>query len=354
MGFIIGPGRSLPELLFVTSKKKLTTKFSIAEVDELEASISSTGHTLADIQSWKDVQAIADLQKYAGVVIIGNHDVVPIARVFAAPSGLKHEDKVRDPDRFCVWSDDWYGDFNGDRFPDVPVSRVPDLGDFGFIKRCLTSSSAARKQDSAAVLNSVRQYAHTIFSKMPGGSNPLLSEPVDSTGYAPGDLSADNLYIVLHGALGDPSKGYGHTGDPSGLLAVDLKSIDGTDARAVLFATCWGVSLLRESPKEQPPATGYSAYDVSTSIPLKLLDQGTVGVVGPTSAHWSPGDVSAYAAGGVHAHFWREIAKAKGPAAALFSAKRLKLNNIDQSAAPFELAVELKSLLGFTCLGLGW
>jgi hypothetical protein len=64
-----------------------------------------------------------------GVVIVGRYDVVPSERYDTLPPSLRASigaSARNDPDNFIVWSDQSYGDLDGDHLADVPVSRIPD------------------------------------------------------------------------------------------------------------------------------------------------------------------------------------------------------------------------------------
>jgi len=47
--------------------------------------------------------------------------------VAALPPSIQADLRLNDDaDDFLVWSDDGFGDIDGDRMPEIPVSRVPD------------------------------------------------------------------------------------------------------------------------------------------------------------------------------------------------------------------------------------
>ena len=66
---------------------------------------------------------------FDGVVLVGGPDIVPMLRLDTLSPDLRPTFGGRVLDReddFFVWSDDLYGDLDGDGFPEVAVSRVPD------------------------------------------------------------------------------------------------------------------------------------------------------------------------------------------------------------------------------------
>ena len=68
--------------------------------------------------------------RHKGVVIVGGYDVVPSQRVDVLDAGLRasipRSGISEDQDEFIIWSDDVWGDIDGENMPDLPVSRVPD------------------------------------------------------------------------------------------------------------------------------------------------------------------------------------------------------------------------------------
>ena len=85
-----------------------------------------------------------------GAAVIGGYDVVPAQRLDCLPPNIRARmSGSGDPDNFIVWSDDCYGDRDGDRgLPEVPVSRIPDGHSPALVATALstppTLSTAAR------------------------------------------------------------------------------------------------------------------------------------------------------------------------------------------------------------------
>jgi hypothetical protein len=62
-----------------------------------------------------------------GVLVVGGYDVVPAAIIDTLPPELHARfSDTDDPDDFTVWSDELYGDIDGDGVAELPVSRLPD------------------------------------------------------------------------------------------------------------------------------------------------------------------------------------------------------------------------------------
>ena len=133
-GLAIGGGRELPALLWVTSPDQLATNIGVAEADTLLRAVRDAGHDVVELA--RGAAPLAAVERVRsrlrgsapeGVVILGGHDVVPSLRVDSLSADLRDEvGAAGDPDNWIVWSDDSYGDRDGDSVPDVPVSRIPD------------------------------------------------------------------------------------------------------------------------------------------------------------------------------------------------------------------------------------
>lgn len=130
--------RRLPPLLFVTSGEALEANIGIRGagyvLDALRGVRDSRVYAGLRVESRDAEEALAAVRKelaagapVSGVVIVGGLDVVPAQRLDCLPPGLRtrvgHTD---DGDDFIVWSDEAYGDRDGDGMAELPVSRVPD------------------------------------------------------------------------------------------------------------------------------------------------------------------------------------------------------------------------------------
>jgi hypothetical protein len=120
----------------VTSAPALARNIGQAESDAVLSALRASGVVLYDtlpdgLTESAPAAALVrqQLQQHReakGVVLLGGHDIVPSQVLDSLPpeirSALPGSD---DPDEFIVWSDDIYGDREGDRLPEVPVSRIP-------------------------------------------------------------------------------------------------------------------------------------------------------------------------------------------------------------------------------------
>ena len=133
----LGGGRSLPKLLFVTSRDALRRNLGTVEADTLLEMITDAGQTLFDALPAGAVAPDNVLglvrakigNDTRGVVLVGGYDVVPAQRLDALDPQLRAAVRGRNGDPFddyVVWSDAIYGDRDGDGMSELPVSRVPD------------------------------------------------------------------------------------------------------------------------------------------------------------------------------------------------------------------------------------
>ena len=145
----------MKKLLFVTDPERL--KRNIGEdADRGLRMVRDAGHQLvtvaADTLAASVQRTLRNDPSIKGVVVLGGYDVVPSERVDVLGPDLRARLPGnligRDRDGFIVWSDDVYGDSDGDQIPELPVSRIPDarLGPF-FIK-VLTAQGGARRPRS--------------------------------------------------------------------------------------------------------------------------------------------------------------------------------------------------------------
>src|SRR5262249_27813065 len=114
----------------------------------------------------------------AGVVILGGYDVVPAHRLNVLDARSRQALTAagldgRDGDDFIVWSDEIYGDRDGDAMPEVPVSRIPDGRRSDVVFAALQAAPAARGP-RFGVRNAKRSFAAAIFPRVPGAGGEML------------------------------------------------------------------------------------------------------------------------------------------------------------------------------------
>jgi hypothetical protein len=154
---VFASGRTLPALLFVTSSRRLTDNIGKAETARMLKMIADAGQQVLDLVNPADpfAEVRAALGGKSGVVIVGGYDVVPSLRYDTIPADLRARlVDANDPDDFVVWSDQIYGDTNGDDLGDLPVSRIPDGRSAVLVMSALSaggspfrSSNRCRSQD---------------------------------------------------------------------------------------------------------------------------------------------------------------------------------------------------------------
>ncbi|MEI7606607.1 MAG: hypothetical protein WCJ64_04405 [Rhodospirillaceae bacterium] len=353
----IAPGRALPQLLVLTNLAKLESKFGLDGLNELSEAARTKGLTINDAHTWTDIKRFVETTTaWDGVLLIGGHDIIPSVALDVLPPELKKVVGTDfDPDKWVVWSDDHYADFNGDGYPDVPVSRIPDIGSLSFVKACLQAVGASTPVSRFGIRNSKRPYAEIVFSFLPGTQPILVSTPTIASSLSPSEVCADQFYAVLHGADTRADEMMGEDDAGNCVTALDVASVGYAKAKVVMLAGCWSNRHIRE-PAAQVPSTGPNFLSPKNSLALAFLARGSVAVVGPTGAHFSPREEPFTAfSGSIHMDFWEAVRKGGAPAQALYDAKNRKLKQIVKGGlSPHTLACEFKTLWQFTCLGLGW
>ncbi len=304
-------------------------------------------------------QVRAELQRggYAGLVILGGYDVVPAVRFSVIDDELRAAIKP-DLDDYIIWSDDSYTSFDGDGFPDLPVSRIPDAGDPELVRACLSAADHTRAPIAAYGLrNRHRPFADRVYAQIADTtcpqSWPLTPEAVEAT-----QLQAQHLYFMLHGHYIDGDQYSGEDEPEVPFAAIDRARLPESLEGVVLAGCCWGALLTRYPAADTRADRVPPARAVEESMALSLLRAGARAFVGCTGVHYSPPpDAPGTNGEPMHLHFWRHLRAGLPPAEALFRAKRDYLAGIphsgDETDANAE-AVEMKILFQFTCLGLGW
>jgi hypothetical protein len=354
---ILGGGRNLPKLLFVTDPERLKRNIG-QDSDRALDIIRQAGHRVVAGPAPTLIAASrAGLQDntFQGVVLLGGYDVVPSQRVDALGADLRARIPAnmiaRDRDGFIVWSDDAYGDRDGDFVPEVPVSRIPDARLGSFFLGVLTAPGAG-PAGKFGLRNRERPFAEPIYAAIPGNDPMQVSEPQGPDPAQREAASRMHVYFMLHGDYRNSTIFWGED-DNGPTPAIDVTCLPSANLGVAFAGCCWGALTVSE------PA--FLASDsptprmVERSIALSLLKAGARAFVGTTGVHYSPGEEGGFFGGPLHAAFWDEIGQGRGPALALFNARRRYLLDIPHGRpALWNLAVERKLYTQFTCLGLGW
>jgi beta-lactamase superfamily II metal-dependent hydrolase len=361
--FSVGADRSLPPLLFVTNSAKLANNVGSSSATSVVAAIRAAKggpHGFLDIAD--DSTAIPQTQQqlkangYRGVVIVGGYDVVPSQRLDVLPPAMRAQlgsDTLLDDDNFIVWSDDAYGDTDGQGFPDKPVSRLPDAHSAAFLGTVMGAPDIA-PNGRFGIRNSQRPFASAIYDLIVKGKEDLLvSAPSLRSSVKTTQVGRPYLYFMLHGSAAD---GTSFWGEQDGLVeSFGAACVPADGIGIVLAGCCWG-ALTVERLACRPPDGALGTRTPDRSLALRLLAAGAQAFVGCTGSHYSPGSEGGSMGAPLHQAFWSNIFTGKRPAEALLSAKTTYLRGTPHPTVtdPLEIAKEMKILREFTCLGLGW
>jgi hypothetical protein len=183
-------------LLFLTSRQALAENVGQTETDYLLEAIRGAGMLLYDTvppRLQEASQAMDWVRPHLrsnptieGVVLLGGDDVLPAQRLDALDPGLRSSLSSRsDPDNFIVWSDDIYGDRDGDGLPELPVSRIPDGKASRFLFAAIKAGDRPVGSPRNGVRNVKRPFAEGIYQNLPGAGTMLVSEPTTSNQIPP-------------------------------------------------------------------------------------------------------------------------------------------------------------------------
>jgi hypothetical protein len=295
------------------------------------------------------------------VVVLGGFDVVPAHRldVLDAPSRKELEAAGldgQDADGFVVWSDDLYGDRDGDFLPELPVSRIPDGRRADVVFAALQAPRFA-PGPRFGVSNLHRPFAATVFPGLPGQGGRLEVSERFTPEDVPAGAAAGAVYYMLHGSARDATRFWGETEGGTAFEAVAVENVPGNAAGSVvLTGCCWGAMAMSPPAARARPETPLRTRGPEASMAIAYLRGGALAFVGCTGSHYSPlKPPYDYFGKPMHDAFWNAIATGKAPAEALFQAKKEFVRGMPHGRTdPFSRAVEAKILRQFTCLGLGW
>lgn len=363
--FRLGDGRRLPPLLVVTSASALVRNIGRTESQSALRELRGSGVILYDTlpDGLRESAAAAalvrqQLQQHPeveGVVLLGGHDIIPAQVLDCLPAeirrGLPSSD---DPDEFIVWSDDIYGDREGDELPEVPVSRIPDGRSAELVLAQLQAGELPPGERSG-VRNVARPFAEQVFRGVSGTRPLLVSQPTTFSNPAY-DLETDRIYFMLHGDYVDATRFWGE-GIANNVEAVNLSNVPkGGGGRVVFAGCCWG-ALVADTPASSVVRNRpFGQRSADSSIALAFLKNGARAFVGCTGAHYSPVEAPyRYFGGPMHDAFWRRYHAGEPPAKALFNAKIEYFRGIPHGQRGLlAQAIEYKMWRQYTCLGLGW
>jgi hypothetical protein len=299
-------------------------------------------------------QQLQQQRNVEGVVLLGGHDIVPSQVLDCLPPEIRRAlADGNDPDEFIVWSDDIYGDREGDDLPEVPVSRIPD-GKSAELVFAALQAGVRRHDERSGVRNVARPFAEQIFDRLRGSRTLLVSQPTTFSNPVY-DLETDSVYFMLHGDYVDGSRFWGE-GIDNNVEAVNLSNVPDGNGRIVFAGCCWG-ALFTDTPASSVVRNRpFGQRTADSSLALSFLKKGARAFVGCTGAHYSPVEQPyGYFGGPMHEAFWRRIHAGVPPARALFEAKIEYFRGIPHGQrSMMSRAIEYKIWRQYTCLGLGW
>lgn len=365
----LGGGRHIKPLLFVTSRAGLAANIGEPATDRALRMILDGGHVvLSSLRPGLKHPASAQrmvaraLRRHRdvhGVVILGGYDVVPSQRLDCLPRRLRkvisaiEDPNDHDHDDYIVWSDDLYGDPDGNGTPNYAVSRIPEARSARLLFAALTAPELAAGT-RRGLRNKMRPFADHVFATIPGSGRMRRSSPTLHTRLPHSALHGSHVYLLLHGLAsnggcfwGESSRGYP--------LAMRVTDAPGEGA-VVLTGSCWGGLVARRTAfldqKGTPPPPRTARY----SIALAALRNGARAFVGSTGENWSPDSPYDYFAAPLHRAFWNSLFAGAPPAKALLEAKHAFSLEMPHGRArgTQEEAIEFKTHRQYTCLGLGW
>lgn len=367
------PSRRFENLIFLTSSAKLRKNIGEAETDKVISYIKSIPNTkLVDIPvTDKAEEAAKQLRKNfasstKGVVIVGGYDVVPSVQLNVLSEKLlneiendsESEGEDWDIDDFIVWSDDIYGDTEGDLLPELPVSRIPDGKNPELVLTAL-KAPLPKVLDKYGVRNIKRPFAIDVFKKIPFSAEKILEV---SEQCSPKDVKGKSVkgtvYFMLHGHDHDATRFTGELGTRSGYYeAFDIYNVPQNCNETVVFSgCCYGALVALPKADRREPGMTIRSRTHEQSIALAFLRAGANAFIGCTGAHYSPRMQNENFFGKpMHLSFWNGIQNKLSPAEALFEAKKEYATKIPHGLTKaIYKAIEVKILHQFTCIGLGW
>jgi beta-lactamase superfamily II metal-dependent hydrolase len=359
------------DLIFVTCTAKLKENIGKVETDQVTELIGKLpGARLIDVPaSVTEINQIRALIKTnltpntRGIVIVGGYDIIPATQLDTIDDKLRQQlvaegDDDNDDDDFIVWSDDTYGDTDGDWFPELPVSRIPDGKSSTLVINALTAPSYD-PHSKFGIRNLARPFAAPIYDIIPSKkiSNPLeISEKCTPAGI-PVDRALGSVYYMLHGVDHDATRFWGERAGGSMYEAIDINNIPASASGSVVFSgCCWGALIVLPPASRKTSGVALRSRTAEQSIALAYLKGGALAFVGCTGTHYSPSkEPYDYFGKPMHDAFWSGMKEGKPPAQALFDAKVIFARKMPHGLKrSLSQAIEMKILRQFTCLGLGW
>ncbi|WFU62481.1 MBL fold metallo-hydrolase [Bradyrhizobium brasilense] len=357
----LASGRALSSLLFVTDKQRLARNVGREEAAQILKMIQDGDGKLLGVDGGAPERAVTSelaTGKYKGVVVVGGYDVLKSQSVDvldpALRGSLNRRSIAEDQDEFIVWSDEIYGDADGDGLAELPVSRIPDGKTPELVLTALAADKPVATADRFGICNAARPFSFDIYdADVPGTSKYMTSGPNGFRDVDPGRARQAFLYFMLHGLDRDGSRFWGD-GRSGAIEAINTGILPRSGLGVVFAGCCWGA--LTVDQRANDTSNVVSPKTPEGSMALACLAAGALAFVGCTGVHYSPGPAGGFFGGPMHRAFWKILPRSDfSPAKALFEARKAFLAEMPHGrTAPLELAIERKIYRQFTCLGLGW
>src|SRR5262249_51944891 len=200
-----------------------------------------------------------------------------------------------------------------------------------------------------------RPFADLIYETIAGSRALLVSQPVTSQSAQSQNAAARAVYFMLHGSDLDMSRFWGERPGGGPLEAFRAGLVPNAVSGVVFAGCCWGALTVGTKACDYRVGEPVQPVTPESSIALSFLQAGATAFVGCTGCHYWPQPADGYFGGPMHRAFWTALAAGKAPAVALHDAKREYVGGMPHGLRePIQIAIELKILREFTCLGLGW
>jgi hypothetical protein len=263
--------------------------------------------------------------------------------------------RTGDADNFIVWSDDIYGDADGDLLPELPVSRIPDGNRAELVFAALQAGGNTLSNKRIGVRNVARPFAAEIYRNLPGSKQMLISQPTTFNSTPPYSLAADRVYIMLHGDYTDSSRFWGEETEGN-QEAINIGNLPAKSGPVVFTGCCWGALTVNTPAGRIVNGRTFGQKSPDDSLAMSFLKRGATAFIGCTGSHYSPlQEPYNFFGGPMHEAFWTNYSTNRSPAHALFNAKLEYLRGMPHGqTSPNSQAIEYKILRQYTCLGLGW
>ncbi len=355
-----GGGQTKPgSLLFVTDPQALASR--IGGIEPVRSMVRNAGHTLLEGAGAMLVDRVRERLRtdagIQGVVLLGGYEVVPSQILLTLPPELKNR-RIAERDRLQVWSDDFYGDREGDGVPELPVSRIPDGGSSAFLLRCLSARPLGAVAVKSGIRNLVRPFADSVFARLPGKTG-IFTCASRQAGQPPYRLEGDVMYLMLHGSADDATRFKGESEDDPFDFPVAMRTSDVPNPcpPVVFTGCCYGALIVDTRASDARPGDRLQSRTPESSIALKCLENGANAFIGCTGVHYSPlKEPLNYFGEPLHRLFWENLVGGHTPSKALWMSKIAYARGIPykRPASVESVAIEHKILRQYTCLGLGW